>query len=582
MPRLQVLNGKRQGVIFEVKPGTKHVVGHRQTASITIDDPWVSWDHAQLFWNPDDGECWIEDLGSTNGTYVNCVRVKRERLRHEDIIFLGKTHVIYLCPAEEHSGMGLDDAPLSGLEPGDPAVALSAGGAPLDLSFPMDSLPVAAAAQPPPPPPLLVSSEASPFLDESGLTPLRALKEEPRPAHGGAPPGAPPPARGKAKDPFADSGVDPFSSGPDYVALDAPPGAAPPRAKGSPRPGPEGSQRATTAASSASRREPVAPGYTIPLEASAERPPTGGPPRGLPAGPRAPFAETNADEANPYLQGSQRGLDLNAFQPEDDVRPPRPSHQEIANLLGGGYDDLDAILGDGRALTPSPQPVPPELRGDPLPRVAKGTTTRVDPEQAKPPPPPGPKKSGPSGRQPSITDIPPSEMRTRLVDADMVAQILREDAAGSAQPASAAPPPPPPPAPIPAEGTAERSGLPQDLGQLAFERARLEDEVRRLRAALTAATARDPQAVRAAAETLRDQELGRLARRVAELEQEVVQRRQELQGRERELNHVTEAMIDKEDEIETLQRELARLRGGNPGSDPRAARASAGSGRHRR
>lgn len=75
MPRLQVLNGKRQGVIFEVKPGTKHVVGHRQTASITIDDPWVSWDHAQLFWNPDDGECWIEDLGSTNGTYLNRARV---------------------------------------------------------------------------------------------------------------------------------------------------------------------------------------------------------------------------------------------------------------------------------------------------------------------------------------------------------------------------------------------------------------------------------------------------------------------------------------------------------------------------
>ena len=102
MPRLQVLNGKRQGAVYDVARGSEHIIGHRQSASITIDDPWVSWDHARVFFNEDDRTCWIEDLGSTNGTYVNCVRVKREPLRHEDIVFLGKTHVIFLMPAEEH------------------------------------------------------------------------------------------------------------------------------------------------------------------------------------------------------------------------------------------------------------------------------------------------------------------------------------------------------------------------------------------------------------------------------------------------------------------------------------------------
>jgi len=95
LPRLRVLNGKCQGQSFDLEPGVEHVVGHRQTASVTIDDPWVSWDHARILAEPG-RPAWIEDLGSTNGTYVNCVRIKRQELHHEDIVFFGKTHVMFL------------------------------------------------------------------------------------------------------------------------------------------------------------------------------------------------------------------------------------------------------------------------------------------------------------------------------------------------------------------------------------------------------------------------------------------------------------------------------------------------------
>ena len=83
----------------------------------------------------------------------------------------------------------------------------------------------------------------------------------------------------------------------------------------------------------------------------------------------------------------------------------------------------------------------------------------------------------------------------------------------------------------------------EDAGNQAFEKARLEDEVRRLRMALQSAQQQNPDAVRAAAQALRDQELGRLAQRVAELERDLAQVRMLKDRAEQELNDVTDDMI---------------------------------------
>ncbi len=94
MPFLIVLNGRMKGQAIEVGPDPIEV-GQSGDAGLKLGDPWVSWMHARI--TRSGGTYWIEDLGSTNGTYVNCGRIRqREALADEDVIFLGRTHLIFL------------------------------------------------------------------------------------------------------------------------------------------------------------------------------------------------------------------------------------------------------------------------------------------------------------------------------------------------------------------------------------------------------------------------------------------------------------------------------------------------------
>jgi FHA domain len=632
LPRLQVLNGKRQGTVFEIPSNSEHLIGHRATATITIDDPWVSWDHARVFFDGPAAECWIEDLGSTNGTYVNCVRVKKERLKHEDIVFLGKTHVIFLAPAEEMGGP-LDMSPLFGtsdagnaaseydmvlpetssahspalpfhLQQNQPTVRMNAADHPARFGegglAPSGGYPPV--VQPPhgsgPPPPIFDSHERSaassdrlpggggfpggraaqpseplgkasggygvfdPF-EESGadlLPPRGPAPGRPsgHPGHGSSKfgafqesgshvplrdPFASAPASGtgwgptadpfaevdraqgggwttRQKDPFADSSVDPFSSGPDFSESweEAPslnPGAMMPQ---------------------------IPPSSLGSKDDSAKR--------------RA-LAETNAD-VNRSEEIVPRSLSLSDLQgDDDDFIPAGPSTHEISQLIEQGYDDL---LG----AEPIPLQAPPQ-RSDPASRGAGINLSE-------------------SGRP------VPSEMRTRqMIDATEVERMLAEEEArqeaedvaraagvmvdsGSRRPAEMRSTPQP---------ANTRAALAQTLqdevlsasqeGEVAYERARLEAEVHRLRAALQAANHASPDAVRAAVAALRDQELARLGQRVADLEKELVKTRHTLEEREAELDAVSEEMIEKEDQIDTLQDRLRRLQAAantDPGSDP--------------
>ncbi|RMG11729.1 MAG: FHA domain-containing protein [Planctomycetota bacterium] len=448
MPKLQVLNGKRQGAVFEVPPETELLIGHRQEAAICIDDPWVSWDHARLIYKREAGTCWIEDLGSTNGTYVNCVRVKREQLRHEDIIFLGKTHLIYLAPVE-----------LSFAGPGEPATDTGKHTA---LGTPA----IDAALLAGPPPFDASSGEGAPFASDSGLPPLRepvardpfaSRSSQNRPAPLWNEPAPPRPA-------FAQSSADPFSSGPDYS-------------------GPESAD------------------LTVPPPANN------------------PFAETRGDEVrSPLSEASGRSLlSLSSLGEFDDLNLPGPSGEEISRLIEGWEGDTASQ--SGIALPPEPsaslRPVPGE------PTVP-------------------------------LSAMRPSEMRTQPIDTEAVNRILAEQ--------RGTPPPPPPPPPPPAHPTGPTRTAPgeaipaidpaQATGDAALE-------ARRLRLMLDALQAERPEAVAAAARELREAELEALHRRISELEGLLAER-------ERELNEVTDAMIEKEDLIDSLRDQLAAARGAHP------------------
>ncbi len=66
-----------------------NAIGRDAGNDISFPDEAASARHAKL--DVEDGEWWIEDLGSTNGTMVNGVRIsKREKLRAGDEIGIGR------------------------------------------------------------------------------------------------------------------------------------------------------------------------------------------------------------------------------------------------------------------------------------------------------------------------------------------------------------------------------------------------------------------------------------------------------------------------------------------------------------
>ncbi len=65
-------------------------IGRAEGSGILIDDTYASQQHARVF--SDSGSFFVEDLGSTNGTYVNGRKISHPmELRPGDRIKIGKT-----------------------------------------------------------------------------------------------------------------------------------------------------------------------------------------------------------------------------------------------------------------------------------------------------------------------------------------------------------------------------------------------------------------------------------------------------------------------------------------------------------
>ena len=71
---------------YALQDGTV-VIGRNPDGGICLRDSQVSWKHALLVCTP--GGCVIEDLGSTNGTFVGAARIQRHVLRPGDVIKIG-------------------------------------------------------------------------------------------------------------------------------------------------------------------------------------------------------------------------------------------------------------------------------------------------------------------------------------------------------------------------------------------------------------------------------------------------------------------------------------------------------------
>ena len=91
-------------VIKEVEISQERTtLGRRPYNDIVIDNLAVSGEHAVVHLHAPSGIVEVEDIGSTNGTYVNGKAVQRQALRNGDTIEIGKYKVRFLSEEEGHN-----------------------------------------------------------------------------------------------------------------------------------------------------------------------------------------------------------------------------------------------------------------------------------------------------------------------------------------------------------------------------------------------------------------------------------------------------------------------------------------------
>lgn len=94
---LKFISGKYQGGEFPLKPEKQIVIGRSGELDMVLAEDMVSRKHAKI--NTSAGKITIEDLGSTNGTFVNGEKIKHTRLKDGDRILIG-TSILRLVHQE--------------------------------------------------------------------------------------------------------------------------------------------------------------------------------------------------------------------------------------------------------------------------------------------------------------------------------------------------------------------------------------------------------------------------------------------------------------------------------------------------
>src|SRR3954468_7480542 len=84
-----IITGQSLGRKFRLRPGQILFAGRSSSTDIFIDENLVSRRHAKFAWVGD--EVKVQDLGSTNGTFVNGRRVTGSTLQSGDKVQIGQT-----------------------------------------------------------------------------------------------------------------------------------------------------------------------------------------------------------------------------------------------------------------------------------------------------------------------------------------------------------------------------------------------------------------------------------------------------------------------------------------------------------
>src|SRR5438105_11170441 len=90
----QIIIRSSGGVARQIPLGMRTTIGRAEDSHIRLANQSLSRRHAEI--RQREGGCYLIDLGSTNGTYLNGVRLADERaLRDGDVIVLGEVTLMF-------------------------------------------------------------------------------------------------------------------------------------------------------------------------------------------------------------------------------------------------------------------------------------------------------------------------------------------------------------------------------------------------------------------------------------------------------------------------------------------------------
>jgi pSer/pThr/pTyr-binding forkhead associated (FHA) protein len=89
---LEIIGRSEDNEVIELGEG-EIIIGRGPACRLRLPSKNVSRKHARIFFRND--EYYIEDLGSSNGTYVNGIRVVKCALRKNDLIYLGEARILF-------------------------------------------------------------------------------------------------------------------------------------------------------------------------------------------------------------------------------------------------------------------------------------------------------------------------------------------------------------------------------------------------------------------------------------------------------------------------------------------------------
>jgi len=105
---LRFISGKYQGGEFPLRPNREIVIGRSSELDMVLVEDMVSRKHAKIV--TDENVVTIEDLGSTNGTFVNGEKVRVSEIKDGDRILIGTSIIKLVTIAGEPNALSETEA----------------------------------------------------------------------------------------------------------------------------------------------------------------------------------------------------------------------------------------------------------------------------------------------------------------------------------------------------------------------------------------------------------------------------------------------------------------------------------------